>query len=74
MTLKPVNSSQIAAVGFDPATKVMTIQFKGKGSTYEYQNVSQEVYDGLCGAESVGTYFGQNIKSAPDKYPFKKIA
>ena len=75
MKLQPVDSSQLAAVGYDPASKILTIQFKGKkATTYEYQNVTQELYDGLLNAESVGTYFGQNVKSAPEKYPYKKIS
>jgi len=75
IALDPVESSQIHAVGFDPATGVLAIQFKNKsgpGNVYHYANFSQSQYNDFVAAESIGKYFGQNIKGNPD-HPHQKI-
>jgi len=41
MEHKPITSSNIATVGYDPATRTMEVTFKS-GSTYAYENVSPE--------------------------------
>lgn len=73
--LTPVQSSQLHAVGFDPVTGTLAIQFKnsaGPSSVYHYSNFSQEAFDNFKSAESLGRYFGTNIKGNPD-YPHTKI-
>lgn len=77
--LTPVDSSQIHAVGYDGPSQTLAIQFKGGassrspiGSLYHYQNVPTDVHSGLVSAESIGSYFGKNIKPFTDKYPFQK--
>lgn len=65
MNLQPVTSSQIHAVGYDPASQTLAIQFKSKngpGSVYHYADVPPEQHAALVGAESIGKHFGQNIK------------
>lgn len=78
MIRAPVQSSQIAAVGYDPAVQILEVEFKSfkpdkPNSVYQYSNVPQQVADELVGAESVGTHFGRAIKARPDLYPYKKI-
>lgn len=68
MNMQPVTSSQIAAVGHDPETNTLRIEFK-KGGVYEYEGVSAEEHQALIGAESIGRYFGQNLRSKT----FKKL-
>jgi hypothetical protein len=73
-----VESSQIDSVGFGEGTygtETLGIRFKSKcGITeYEYGNVTSRQYQGLIGAESIGAYFGKNIKPFPEKYPFTKV-
>lgn len=78
-----VESSQIALVGYEEGAEYpLGIRFtptkKQKeagqgGSEYEYANVSPEMYAELAQAESVGSYFGKNIKPFPEQFPFKKI-
>lgn len=67
---QPVTSSQLAECGYDAEAKVLGIKFVG-GGTYHYSNVPQETFDALMRAESVGKYFGSNIrgKFAYDKQP-----
>ena len=72
---QPVESSQIAEIGYDANTATLGIRFKaGKrsaASEYHYANVPVGTHHALMTAESVGTYFGQNIKNNPS-YPYQK--
>lgn len=77
MDMKPVKSSQIHAIGYDPATNKLRIQFlAGKdrvpGSIYEYDNVSSDLHAALIGADSIGRHFGAFIKNNAN-IPFRKI-
>lgn len=75
IALTPVESSQIHALGHDPDTKTLAVQFKGKdgpGSVYHYQNVDVELFDRFRNAESIGKFFGAEIKANKDAYPFAK--
>ncbi len=76
--LQPVKSSQIAAIGHDPSTNVLAVQFHGKGgkpgSVYHYQNVPPEKHQALVNAPSIGSHFGQHIKARSDLHPFQKVA
>lgn len=60
-TLTPCNSSAIAAHGFDPATQTLFLKFTS-GTTYSYPEVSSDLYAALQAAESVGRFYGANIK------------
>ena len=60
MEMIPVDSSNIAAVGYDNETGTLTIQFNN-GRTYEYYNVPEYEYENLMSASSKGTYAHQNI-------------
>lgn len=68
MELVPVQSSQIAAVGFDGETK-MQVLFR-RGGLYEYSNVSIHEYNQVLTASSVGSAFAQTIKGAK---PYRKL-
>lgn len=66
MDMKPVKSSNVNAVGYDPATKQLAIEFKGSG-TYYYEDVPPERHAALMGApgdskHSVGRAFHSHIK------------
>lgn len=68
----PVESSNLSAVGYDPASQVLTVQFRN-GSEYRYRNVPPELHVGLMAAESKGSYFAQHVKAHPDRYPFERV-
>jgi hypothetical protein len=71
ITLEPVTSNQVAAIGYDPATKTLAVTFtRGAGAIYHYPDVEPEAYEAFKGAESIGKHFGQHIKPLP----FKKYA
>lgn len=61
MDMRPVNSSMIAAIGYDVDSQTLSVEFS-KGGTYEYADVPPEEYDALMNAESVGKYFLSHIK------------
>lgn len=82
MTRKPVKSSQIAAIGYDPTTTTLEIEFQPNkkqreaeqpGSVYQYSNVQPGDAARLTEAESIGEHFGKFIKPFPDQFPCKKI-
>ncbi|MCX7915486.1 MAG: KTSC domain-containing protein [Verrucomicrobiae bacterium] len=68
MPRQPVISSDIASVGYDPATQVLDIEFKATG-VYRYFSVPREVYEGLLQTPSPGRYFRQHVLG---KYAWEK--
>lgn len=66
----PVQSSDLATVGYDPVTSTLEVEFV-KGGVYQYFGVSADVHDGLMAAGSKGSFFQQNIKKAG--YPCSKV-
>lgn len=70
MEMQPVESSNLAAVGYNSNNQTLRIRFND-GSLYEYSGVPNSIYNGLLSAPSKGRYFDQNIKKAG--YPYTKI-
>lgn len=77
IALTPVESSQIHSIGHDASTNTLAIRFKSyKGeaaSLYHYDNFSAADFAAFQGADSIGRHFGQHIKNATEKHPFRKI-
>jgi KTSC domain len=57
--LKPVTSSNIAAVGHEGDT--LYVKFKS-GPTWKYTPVNAATYDEMLAAHSIGGYFARHIK------------
>ncbi len=70
MQRKPVDSSNLASVGYDSDAKILEIEFNS-GGIYQYFDVPESVYEGLMSASSHGTYFDQNIKNGG--YSYSKV-
>jgi hypothetical protein len=70
MNRVPVQSSNLASVGYDSGNMVIEIEFHS-GGIYQYFNVPEHIHQGLMNAGSKGTYFNQNIKKAG--YPYNKV-
>ena len=64
-----VSSSNLAAVGFDPESSTLEVEFLD-GALYQYFDVSESEYSTLMGSESVGKYFSANIRSS---YRYAKL-
>jgi hypothetical protein len=66
--MTPVTSNQVAAVGYSPERKTLAISFsRTGGAVYHYPNVDAKTHADFVGAESIGKYFGQHIKTLPFK-------
>lgn len=61
MVMNEVKSSALKAIGFDPRTHEMAIQFTS-GDVYLYADVSLIDFAELMNAQSKGVYFHNNIK------------
>lgn len=61
-----VQSSMLLSVGYDPADKVLEIEFKN-GQVYRYFDVQPELFAELMNAESIGQFFVSKIKNDPNR-------
>jgi hypothetical protein len=59
--LLPVISSNVGAVGYDPASQTLDVQFKAGGKVYRYAGVPPSVNEAMSGAESIGKFISSNI-------------
>lgn len=58
----PVQSSHIVAIGHDPKSNTMEVEFRN-GSVYRYGSIDVYKHSQLIGADSIGKHFRENIKS-----------
>lgn len=61
MNRKPIQSSSIASVGYEPDTQTLELEFQGR-RVYQYFDVPEFVHQGLTTAASPGTYFSEHIR------------
>lgn len=62
IALTPVQSSNIEAVGYDPATQTQRVRFKD-GAEYDYHGVPEERHHAMMKAESIGGHHAIYIKA-----------
>ena len=67
---QPVNSSDIASIGYDAATQTLEIEFRATG-VYRYFSVPPEVFETIRTTPSPGKFFLQTIKG---KFAWEKAA
>ena len=60
--LKPVKSSNLAAVGHDPATQILAVKFNGSDIVHHYRDVPAEVAAAMDEAPSIGSFFAKNVR------------
>ena len=65
-----VQSSALEQVSYDEVSQTLCATFRDNGRTYLYEEVPQEVYDGLLFADSLGAYFNSHIR---DQFPHREI-
>ena len=63
----PVQSSNIASIGYDRDSSTLEVEFLN-GLVYQYFAVPEEVFDGLMHAPSKGSFLDQYVKKAGYKY------
>lgn len=61
MNRTPVDSSHVAAIGYDPETRKLEVGYKD-GSVYHYHNVSPERHAALMSSNSIGKHLHHHIK------------
>ena len=69
MKMHPVKSTNIKAVGYDPATQKLHVEFHSTG-VYEFDDVSESKHRKLMEAPSIGKHFQQHIRHSHD---FRKL-
>jgi hypothetical protein len=70
MDRQPVQSSNIASIGYDGVEQTLEVEFRKTGSVYQYTDVPQRVHQELINAPSIGKYFHSRIKK---EYPFFQV-
>lgn len=65
--MHPVNSSNVAAIGYDSENQIVYVQFLN-GSTYIYKGVPENEFENLKNSPSVGSYINRNYKNI---YPYE---
>ncbi len=69
MNRTPVDSSNIAAVGYEDTTMILEVLFHN-GTIYQYFDVPRTVYEELMSADSKGTFLNTNVKN---NYRYTKL-
>lgn len=64
-----VKSSNIKAIGYDPATETLEVEFKAKREEeptklYQYANVPYDRYKAFLNAPSVGSHFAAHVRDS----------
>jgi hypothetical protein len=59
-TMIPVDSSNLAAVGYDPEAEIVTVEFKN-GAVWEYGGIRPSGFDRLLCADSPGSYLRKSL-------------
>jgi hypothetical protein len=57
----PLSSSFLRSASYDPDTRTLDIGMD-TGQTYTFENVPQDIFEGLRDAGSPGNFYHQNIK------------
>ena len=68
MIRQSVSSSNLRSVGYDSDQLILEIEFHESG-VYQYFGVPERVFKGLMSAQSIGSFFNQDIK---DNYRYTK--
>lgn len=65
MEMQSVKSSFVQAVGYDPESQTLHVQFNS-GKLARFAGVTADDHAKLMGAESIGRHFGQYIRGKFD--------
>lgn len=68
--IRAVDSSSIAAVGYDPTTRRLYLRFVGSGNAYLYRDVPPATFAELMRAESKGGFVNTMIKGS---YEYRRL-
>lgn len=68
MQRDPVDSSVLAALGYEETTSTLEVEFRS-GRVYHYYAVPPSVYRALLSAPSHGRFFNNSIRG---EYPYQR--
>jgi hypothetical protein len=68
--MEPVDSSSVAAIGYDAEASELYIRFLVSGETYVYRDVPELVWRQLRRSESKGAFVNERIR---DDYDFRML-
>lgn len=63
---EPVESSNIASIGYSEINKAIVIEFLSDHSVYGYLDCDKELFNKLQTAESIGKFFHANIRNVKE--------
>ena len=63
--LTPVNSSNVAKVGYSPDQQIIAVEFNN-GGLYYYYNCDQGLYDSMLKSSSIGSFIAKQLKPAKE--------
>ena len=66
-----VQSSALERVSYDQETHTLYATFRDSRRTFLYEDVPQELYDGLIFADSLGHYFNAHIRG---HFSYREVA
>jgi hypothetical protein len=69
MDMIQVDSSNVAAVGYDEGSSTLQVEFNN-GAAYQYFDIPESIFEGLRDADSVGAYLAAHIKGS---YRYSKV-
>lgn len=74
VTYTPVSSSNVSAVGYDPAFRRLWVRFKS-GDVYAYDGVPSHVYLDFLRAPSAGQYLWRVVRAngTDSLYAYSKV-
>ncbi len=72
MELIPLSSTNLRAIGYDPDTMTMQIQFNN-GSLYSYANIEPQTYEDMMASGNPGEYFATIIKPQRVRYAYTRV-
>lgn len=70
MERQTVSSSNLAAVGYDPMTQTLEVEFHG-GRIYQYYGVPERMFEEIKQAPSAGRFFYAYIRNG---YPYSRVS
>lgn len=65
----PVQSSNVAEVGYDPTTMTMEVAFTN-GTIYQYFDIPEALFQEMLHSESIGKFLNSQIKNS---YRYAKV-
>ncbi len=69
MRRQPVNSSNVAEIGYDEPSRILEVLFRN-GTLYQYFDVPERDYSELMRASSIGQYLNANVKG---RYRYARV-